>query len=450
MSFYDIAYAVGVTLAAPYWLLAPKARRKVLKALRLRMGRFSQIQRGPGPAVMIHAVSLGELNAIPALIRSLSESRADLQFIVTTTTDTGYARGVEIFANQPRVTFVRFPLDFSSAIKRLLDRFKPDVVVLMELEVWPNFMAQCRRHHIPVLVVNGRLTSDSYHGYRRVGFLTRGMFASLARVCAQDELYAQRFIDVGAPADCVSVTGTMKFDTAQVGDRVDGDEQLAAAVGVRPGREPIWVCGSTGPGEEVIILDAYRTLRSRHPALRLAIIPRKPERFDEVAKQIVDAGFTLVRRSRPEGDLPSDAIVLGDTMGELRKFYSLASVVFVGRSLVDLGARQHGSDMIEPAALGKPIAIGPFTYNFADAMHLFTGANAICVVEDPEELLAAIDASLNEPAKANEIGNRAREVVRQARGATARHAEIILQELDLHSIPRTIPPPNAPATRSNA
>jgi 3-deoxy-D-manno-octulosonic-acid transferase len=437
MTFFDIAYAFGVTLAAPYWLIAPKARRKVLGALRERMGYFPASSPPFGPTVLIHAVSVGELNATPALIKSLAAARPELHFVISTTTNTGADRGREMFANDPRVTLVRFPLDFSSAVRRLLDRFHPAVIVLMELEVWPNFMAQCRRRNIPVIIVNGRLTPDSYHGYRRIGFLTRSMFASLTHVCAQDQVYAKRFIDVGTPADRVSVTGTMKFDTAQIGDRVDGDEQLARDVGLYPGREPIWVCGSTGPGEEAIILGAYRALRTKQPALRLAIIPRKPERFDDVASQIAAAGFNLVRRSQPTGvpagDAPTGPIVLGDTMGELRKFYSVASVVFVGRSLVDLGARQHGSDMIEPAALGKPVVVGPFTYNFADAMHQFISADAMCVVDDAEELQTAVASLLADPARAAEMGTRARDVVRDAQGATARHVEIILRELDLRS-----------------
>ncbi len=222
----------------------------------------------------------------------------------------------------------------------------------------------------------------------------------------------------------------MKFDTAQTAQRVEGDEALALAVGLSPGRELIWVCGSTGPGEEEIVLEAYRALRTMHPGLRLAIIPRKPERFDQVAALIAAAGFPLVRRSQPAAAASADAVVLGDTMGELRKFYSFADVVFVGRSLVDLGPRQHGSDMIEPAALGKPVVVGPFTHNFADAMHQFRAGDAMVVIEDPSSLTRAIAALLENASRRFEIGHRAREVVHRNQGATARHLEIILQQLD--------------------
>jgi 3-deoxy-D-manno-octulosonic-acid transferase len=262
------------------------------------------------------------------------------------------------------------------------------------------------------------------------------MFARLADVCAQDETYAKRFIELGAPPERVRVTGTMKFDTAQVADRIEGSEELARLVGLDPGRERVWVCGSTGPGEEAALLEIYRDLLVAHPGLRLVIVPRKPERFDEAAEEIAAARFRVRRRSgrpHPEqfavsGDAPE--VVLGDTMGELRKFYSVADVVFVGRTLVDLGARQRGSDMIEPAALAKPVIVGRFTHNFADAMRRFVEADAIRVVGDAAGLGNAVAEVLASPERAAEMGRRAQDVVRREQGATARHVEVILGQLD--------------------
>ncbi|HSV16013.1 MAG TPA: hypothetical protein VLI90_17255, partial [Tepidisphaeraceae bacterium] len=194
--------------------------------------------------------------------------------------------------------------------------------------------------------------------------------------------------------------------------------------------DPLWVCGSTGPGEEPIVLDAYHALLQSFPTLRLAIIPRHPQRFNEVAALIVQRGYPLLRRSartRPTGGRP---VILGDTMGELRKFYSLATVVFVGRTLVDLGPRQHGSDMIEPAALAKPIIVGPWTHNFAEPMEKFREANAIReVMKHTSELKQTIGDWLKNPQDAAEVGRAARQVVRENQGATARHAGIILQHL---------------------
>jgi 3-deoxy-D-manno-octulosonic-acid transferase len=296
--------------------------------------------------------------------------------------------------------------------------------VLMELEIWPNFVLQCHKRNIPALIANGRITEPSFRKYMRIKPITRRMMRRLSRVCVQDETYAKRFIAMGADPARTQITGTMKFDTAQVADRVEGDAELASAVGLNPHSESIWVCGSTGPGEEDIVLSVYGALLEKHPKLHLAIIPRHPERFDEVANLIQQKGFALTRRSNPT--LSPGAVILGDTMGELRKFYSLAGVVFVGRSLVDLGPRQHGSDMIEPAALAKPVIVGPFTANFADAMLKFRNANAIIEVTGEASLKQSIEKLLSDPAQADQLGRRAREIVCREKGATARHASEIL------------------------
>jgi 3-deoxy-D-manno-octulosonic-acid transferase len=235
---------------------------------------------------------------------------------------------------------------------------------------------------------------------------------------------------LGAPHDRIYVTGTMKFDTAEVADRVAGDEQLAIEVGLKPGQEPILVCGSTGPGEEPIILDTYRRLLRQFPMLRLVIVPRKPERFDEVAARIRHAGFPLLRRSSGPASSAAQPVILGDTMGELRKFYSLADIVFVGRTLVDLGPRQHGSDMIEPAALAKPIIIGPWTHNFAEAMRKLREADAIR--RSDRRLGSGKNGSQlahRSRAMPLPIGRRAQVVVQQNQGATDKHARIILDNL---------------------
>lgn len=428
---YDILYGAGVTLSAPIWLLKGKARRKVFHALHQRMGQVTP-RTGQEPLVLIHAVSLGEINATRALVEELGKARPDLHFVVTSTTDTGYNRGLELYRNHPRVRVLRFPLDFSSAVRRLLDAVRPTAVVLMELEVWPNFLAQCHRRDIPVLVVNGRVTEGSYRNYRRAAALTRSMFARLSWVCAQEQLYADRFGEMGVPKNRIQVSGTMKFDTAQVADHIDGADELADSLGLKPD-EPLWVCGSSGPGEEEAILEIYRQLLKRHPRLRLAIVPRKPERFDEVAELIQAAGFELVRRSEVHagkvGFISHRAVILGDTMGELRKFYSLASVVFVGRTLVDLGRKQHGSDMIEPAALARPVVVGPYTTNFAEVMSAFRTRRAIAEITTTQQLLQTVDELLSRTEEAQQMAQRARQVVRDQQGATERNVQAILKFL---------------------
>jgi 3-deoxy-D-manno-octulosonic-acid transferase len=429
VNVYDIAYGLGLTVSAPFWLLKGSLRRKVFGAFAQRMGQV-ETRTDTGPAVLIHAVSLGEMNATRAMVAKLREGRPGLQLILSTTTTTGYNRGVELYNASRDCRVIRYPLDFSSAISRVLDKLKPSVVVLMELEVWPNFLRHCVKRDIPVLLVNGRLTESSYRHYRIAKSLAAGMFRRLALLCAQDELYAERFIALGAPRERVRVTGTMKFDTAQVTDGINGADQLAKELGLDPATETVWVCGSTGPGEEPIVLDAYRALRAKHPTLRLAIIPRHPERFDDVAKLIEAAGFPLIRRSNPQPAIRNpQSIILGDTMGELRKFYSLAGVVLVGRTLVDLGPRQHGSDMIEPAALAKPVVVGRYSGNFAEVMNAFRSARAIEEIDDPALLGGAVERLLTDRAASSEMGRRAQDVVRREQGATARHVEIILEHL---------------------
>ncbi|HZL35174.1 MAG TPA: 3-deoxy-D-manno-octulosonic acid transferase [Tepidisphaeraceae bacterium] len=449
MSVYDLVYAAGLLASAPIWLAAPRLRRKVLDAIFSRTGD-APARQGNEPAVLIHAVSLGEINATTALVRMLGQAGPDLRFIITTTSRTGSQRAVSLYGNDPRITLIRYPFDFSGPVARLLDAQRPALAVLMELEVWPNFMRECVRRDIPVVLINGRLSAHSFRRYKLAGLVTRRMFKRLALACVQEETYARRFIGVGVPAEKVRVTGTMKFDTAQIADTIEGAAQIADAVGLHPGTEKLWVCGSTGPGEEQILLDVYSELLPRHPTLRLVVVPRHPERFEEMANLIGSRGFACVRRSQTpdrrsggsgaeptgERDFPGSfgrsvgqaslPVILGDTMGELRKFYSLADIVFVGRTLVDLGPKQHGSDMIEPAALGKPVLIGPFTGNFADVMSRFRDAGAIREVSGKAALIEAMEQLLASPTKAADMATRARQVVRQNQGATAAHVEIIL------------------------
>jgi 3-deoxy-D-manno-octulosonic-acid transferase len=336
---------------------------------------------------------------------------------------------------------VRYPLDFSVSVNRLLDAMRPSLVVLMEGELWPNFLRECGWREIPVILVNGRVTTSAFRNYKRIKPIVTAMLEGLRGICVQGQTYADRFIELGAPPGRVLVTGTMKFDTAPVGQGVSGALPLAESVGLRVGQERIWVCGSTGPGEEQAILAVYRELLMRFPRLRLVLVPRHPERFDEVARLIEEARFRVVRRSERNRMLdPNIAIppvVLGDTMGELRVFYSIADIVFVGRTLVDLGPRQRGSDMIEPAALSKPVIIGPWTDNFAEAVNIFLAADAMRVATDPESLAGQVAELLANPKQAEQMGRRAATIVQVERGATERNAEVILGELNLVAPPQS-------------
>jgi 3-deoxy-D-manno-octulosonic-acid transferase len=421
INFYDIAYGFGVGISAPVWIVRSKTRKKVLDAFHQRMGDVAP-RAGQTRAVMIHAVSVGELNAARELIDKLKNHHPDLQLIISTTTQTGFDRSRELYADRADITLIHYPLDFTAAVVKVLDYLKPSLVVLMELEMWPNFIGQCWQRQIPVMIANARITAPSFRNFRIGSFLTKRMFSRLASVCAQEQSYADRFIQLGADPSRTRVTGTMKFDSAPASPDIAGSADLGRDLSLR---SPLWVCGSTGPGEEQIVLDIYAQLRQTHPDLQLAIIPRKPERFDEVATLIESRGFGCRRRSKPEGVPPDNTqpvVVLGDTMGELRKFYALADVVFVGRTLVDLGDKQHGSDMIEPCAIGKPTIVGPFTGNFIEPMNAFRAAEAIVEVADADGLKNAVSRLLTNP---DGIGGRAQVVVQSQRGATDRTLAVI-------------------------
>ena len=301
INHYDIAYGLGVGLSSPFWLVHPGARRKVLRAFSQRMGKVPSRDLSrrdlSRPGVMIHAVSLGEINATRSRVVLRRKERAGLEFIVSVSTETGFGRGKELFGWAADVTLVRYPLDFTSAVDRLLVTLRPAVVALLELEVWPNFIRRCWQRKVPVILINGRVTPGSFRRYRLAQPVVGSMFARLHHVAAQDQDYAAKFAELGVPQKRITVTGTMKFDTAVIADQLAGQDELAAAVGLS-GDQPIWVCGSTGPGEEAIILPIYRRLLERVPGLRLVIVPRKPERFDEVAELIVAEKFAVVRRSR--------------------------------------------------------------------------------------------------------------------------------------------------------
>jgi 3-deoxy-D-manno-octulosonic-acid transferase len=436
----DAAYLLAGFLYLPVALYHALILGKNRRGWGQRLGAVPRLD-SRRPRIWVHAVSLGEINATPRLVAALRR-RLNVDIVFSTTTDTGFARAVQLYGEDK---VFRFPLDFSGVVSRALRRINPSMIVLVELEVWYNLTRLAAKRGIPVVVVNGRMTAHSARRFAWLGRLARPMFRELTWVGAQDDTIAGRFRAAGVPPERVEVTSSLKWDTAAVADHIDGADALARAIGIDRSR-PVWVCGSTGDGEETLVLDAYRDLlaSSQNPTRErgaleaanrpsspsagshlpvLAIVPRKPERFDEVARLVESRGFVCVRRSaHPDGGpVPQDrnAVILGDTMGELRKFYSLADVVFVGRSLVPLG----GSDPMEVAALGKPIIVGPHMENFDAPTSALTAANATQTVASPDDLAQAVRTLLSSPESTRAMGLRAREVVVRQQGATDRTAD---------------------------
>ena len=372
------------------------------------------------PRVLLHGVSLGEINATRTLVEALAAGPTPAHVVVSSTTNTGFDRAQTLY--EPAHSVVRFPFDFSFAIRRFLDRVRPDVVVLMELEVWPNLLAACSRRGIPVCVVNGRLSANSFRSYRRVRPLVRGTFARLTAVTAQTEPYAERFAWLGTPAERVRVTDTMKWDTAPSDPPEEAADALRREMRIDPDR-PLVVAGSTGPGEERLLLEG------KPDGVQLLVAPRKPERFDDVAKLA-----TWERRSRPGGGATGSELFLLDSLGELRAAYALADVVVVGRSFNGLG----GSDPIEAAALGKPIVMGPDHHNFQHVVDALRVGGGLRVVDDPwpevQALLSGDDGLRGDAAVA---------VVRGRQGATERNADVVRRLLD-EKLRRQTQPPGEP------
>lgn len=421
----DIAYLILAIAYIPILIFQRVFRGKIRTGWGERFGHVP-IRVGDKPCIWIHAVSLGEANAAISLVAEFRRRLPDHDIVVSTTTDTGRAAAIKHFGD---ASVFRYPLDFSWMVRRALDRIRPRMVILMELEVWPNFIDIATARGIPVGIANGRVTAEkSMKRFRRpiISSLARRMFGKLAFVAAQDKTYANRFIDLGVRPDRVRVVGNLKYDTALIADRVEGDAALGAAMGIDPAR-PLLVAGSTGPGEEAMLVECLPRLEPHAPGVQLAIVPRKPERFDEVAALIEAHGHACIRRTqRPDGveygPIPSNAVFLGDTMGELRKFYSLATCVVIGRTFIPQG----GSDMMEVAGLGKPMMIGPYVENFADAARQLHEANAALWIDKPTICPGLPNMFIGEEF-GPEMGKRAREVVRRNQGATARTVDFIME-----------------------
>jgi len=420
----DAIYASALAATSPVWLYRMIRHGRYRRDIGQRFGA-APVRYGLQPVIWVHGVSLGEINAARTLVNELHSQLPDYRVVISTSTETGMAAAKRLYA--PDHTVFRWPLDFSPAVRRALKRMSPALVVLMEGDIWPNFLGACNARNIPVVVVNGRMSPDKgYPGYKKLGPFAARLFNRLTAIGVQAESYAERFRELGTRPEKLHVTGMMKFDGIEVADHLNGQDELAEALRIAA-NDKLIVAGGTGPGEEKMLLDVFPGVKAAHSAAKLAIVPRKPERFDETAQLISARGFALVRRSEhPDGsesEMPADAIILGDTMGELRKFYALARCIFVGRSLVPMG----GSDMIEAAALGRPTAFGPHTFNFPQADDL--ADNGCARVADAEALAKQFDAWLDDPDAAAEAGRRAREYVIGRRGATRRNVEMICRVL---------------------
>ncbi len=406
----DLVYLLVALISSPIWLVRMIRTGKIRTDWPGRFGRARPMPAAERPRVLLHGVSVGEVNAVRKLVDVLAEPPIGAQIVVSATTNTGSDRARRLFAAQHDV--VRYPLDFSFAVNRFLDALRPDVVVLAELEVWPNFLRAAARRQIGVCVVNGRLTARSARAYRLLRPLLKPFFRRLSFAAVQNEAYARRFGAMGVPADQTFITGTMKWDTAEIADQVQGADELAEAMGIDRSR-PLVVAGSTAPGEHELLIAAVGD------GVQLLCAPRRPEWFDQAAAAMPGCA----RRSRGERGSETGRFLL-DTIGELRQAYALADVAVVGRSFGSL----HGSDMMEPVALGAAVVTGPAVLDFQDTVDELLAGDGI-VQTDRRNLPGVLAGLLADPDRRCQLGKNGRAVLRARQGATSRNAQLIAKLL---------------------
>lgn len=364
--------------------------------------------------VWIHAVSVGETLAAAPMISALLARYPNTPLLVTTTTPTGADQVQRLFGD--RIYHVYWPWDVPTVLRRFLHQFQPRLVLLLETELWPNLVAEARRRDIPVLLANGRLSQRSHRGYRLFRRLMQPMLSEFAALAVQTAEEAARFVDLGARAERMHVTGNLKFDVAL-------DAQLrvtAEALRQQLGQRPVWIAASTHPGEDEIVLAAHRRVREQQADALLVLVPRHQERFAQVAADVAAAGLSLARRSY--GESPAAvAVYLGDSMGELLMLYGLADVAFVGGSLVSVG----GHNLLEPALWQLPIVTGPVLHNFTRVAALLDEADAHRVVSSAAELAAEVSQLFGDAGLRRQMGARAAAVVAAHRGALQRHLDML-------------------------
>ena len=379
--------------------------------------RLGYVERAPQTGgVWIHAVSVGEVQAVAALVRFLRRRWPDLSIVVSTTTATGAQRARALFAAEVHHCYL--PYDLPGAVRRFLDRIAPRVAVIVETELWPTLYASLARRRIPVVLGSARLSARSVERYRHFGSLLREMFSHDVSIGAQTAVDAERFRQIGAPADRVQVTGNVKYDL----EIPDAQVEAGRALRRRWGSErPVWIAGSTHEGEEEAALAAHEAVRARLPDALLLLVPRHPARFESVHTLLQRRGVRHARRSRDELPQPGDAVFLVDTLGELQAFYAASDAAFVGGSLVPIG----GHSLLEPAVLGLPILSGPHTHNGQDIADLLERCGALVKVADAATLGQALLAWLEAPALAHEAGESGRHAVAANRGAVERLVAMI-------------------------
>lgn len=432
---YDILFTAGLVIVAPFYFLKLRRRGNWREGLGQRFGRYSTKLKQAltnRHVLWLHAVSVGEVNLCVQLIQVLEPRVPNLKLVVSTTTTTGMAELSRKLP--PHISRIYFPIDRKRYVQRAMAVIRPEAIVLVEAEVWPNVLWQARSRRIPVFLINARMSRKSYRRYRRFGFLFRDLFKSLSGVGAPTEEDAQRLKELGCRPECVAVVGNLKFEGSPTIQR----HRLDVPALFRQLRVPedrlVLVGGSTHPGEEVILAKHFQSLKKEFPQLFLVLVPRHFERGKQVGQELHQLGLKFVYRSELTSNRQfepgSVECLLVNTTGELRAFYDHASVIFVGKSLKVKG----GQNPIEPGACGKAMVFGPHMENFPAIAPAFVQREAAVQVKNEQEFEQALRTLLNDPERRRLMGQRAREVVKENQGAAERTVEMIVRQLEAEAI----------------
>lgn len=423
---YNLALKGALILSAPAWIpwmaLSGKRRKNFPDRLGVRLSDIPPA--GGNTRIWIHGVSVGEtLSAVP-LVRMLREQMDSADLFFSTVTLTGQEVARKALGSQVEATFF-FPFDLPGVSAKFLDRIGPDVVAILETEIWPNFLGECAARGIPLVILNGRISDRSFRGYRRMRSFFEKVLACVTAIAMQTEKDARRIVALGADPGKVEVTGNMKFDVAPPPETVT---PFLSWLRAEKEKGTLWiVAGSTHEGEEAAVLSAFGDARKVNRSVRLLLAPRHPERFDVVELLCSRQGWSVARRTSipAGGGGDSAAVVLMDTMGELLAAYAAADIAFVGGSLVPKG----GHNILEPALFGVPTVTGAHMENFREITDIFTRGEALVLVRNEKELCRRLSEWAADPFPFSEMGRRARRLLEGHRGATGRNAAIVAREL---------------------
>jgi len=422
-TIYNIILAILSVVFAPLACAALLSRKKYRAGFLEKCGMLKP-RAGARRPIWVHAVSVGEVMAAVPLIKKIKQRLPDVPLVVSTITETGNQTAHRNLKQADRIIY--FPFDYPFIVRRVARAVNPRVFIMLETEIWPNFLRELLRRSIPVLMISGRISERSFRNYKLFSFFFKQVLAQVSRLCMQTAEDAQRIIAIGAPQERVLVGGNIKFDLQVPPITLQEQERLRTDFGFAAGQQ-VFIAGSTHKGEEEIVLSVFSALRRRFPQAALILAPRHPERFDETEALLRQSGLPYVRRtalksaSCPQGI----CVVLLDTIGELFKTYSMGTVVFIGGSLVPVG----GHNVLEPAVFGKPVIFGRHMHNFREIARMLRQKQAGIQVAGPEQFTAEALRLFEDPAACEEIGRNAFRVIQENIGAVQRSVAVLEDEL---------------------